>query len=42
MTVTEGERPNMLRSPIGMYIDTLRRTNPIVGLKTITNSITFR
>ncbi|WYA52843.1 autotransporter-associated N-terminal domain-containing protein [Fusobacterium nucleatum] len=38
MTVTEGERPNMLRSPIGMYIDTLRRTNPIVGLKTITNS----
>ena len=38
VTVTEGERPNILHSSIGMYIDTLRRTNPIVGLSTITSS----
>ena len=37
VTVTEGER-NMLHSPIGMYIDTLRKTNPIVGLDNVTSS----
>ena len=37
VTLTVGER-DMLTSSLGMYIDTLRGTNPIKGLSTVTDS----
>ncbi len=38
ITITEGKRDSILHSPIGMYIDTLRKTNPIIGLDNIVAS----
>ena len=37
VNITVGER-DMLTSTLGMYIDTLRKTNPIVGLASVTDS----